>query len=222
MNESYSDQIICMTESNKIYVDSQFYHDSMNERLNDPTCSSYPVKVVALRCDWILKADDKIDGRYFLKEILKNQDLSYYNLKSLRMLIEFLYQKIKYSIIRLMLPCYLCNQVIFVVVALTNENLRSSYIIDREKNIVTGSKDSGYWEQFLITFCLLNLFFVLVQFLINYMMFKMMGIEFFYRFWTWIDILIFFNSITILVQFFLIFSKMDENGNFKQNYDDYM
>lgn len=48
------------------------------------------------------------------------------------MLIEFLYKKIKYSIFRLMLPCYIANQIIFVAVAITNESLRGSYIINKE------------------------------------------------------------------------------------------
>lgn len=58
--------------------------------------------------------------------------------------------------------------------------------------------------------------------MISFMMFKMMGIEFFQRFWSWVDILIFIVSIIILVQFFLVFNKVDENGTFKQNYEDYM
>lgn len=119
--QAHSDEIVCMTESNSIYVDNKFYKDRMNERINDPSCSSYPVRVVALRAGWILKTDDHIDGRYFLQEVLRNEDLSYYNLKSLRMLIEFLYLKIKVTIFRLLLPCYLSNITLFIIVAFLNE-----------------------------------------------------------------------------------------------------
>ena len=146
VRKAHSDDIICMTESNTIYVDDKFYKEKMNEKSEDPECSSYPVKVVAIRIGWILKSDDHIDGRYFLQEILRNEDLSYYNLKSLRMLIEFLYMKIKFTIFRLLLPCYICNQFLFVTVALLNETLRHTYIIDKEKEIVKGGEDSDYWE----------------------------------------------------------------------------
>ena len=136
VGKAHSDDIICMTESNSIYVDDKFYKEKMGERLNDPDYSSYPVRVVALRIGWMLKSEDHIDGRYFLQEILHNEDLSYYNLKSLRMIIEFLYKKIKYTMIRLQLPCYIANIVIFVSVAFINEELRDNYKIDKEKQIV--------------------------------------------------------------------------------------
>lgn len=51
-----------------------------------------------MRIDWMLKSDDDIDAFLYLQEILRNEDLTFYNLKSLRMIIEFLYMKIKYTI----------------------------------------------------------------------------------------------------------------------------
>lgn len=53
---------------------------------------------MALRVGWILYSEEGVDGRMFLSEILKNEDLSFYDIKSLRMIIEFLYQKIKVTI----------------------------------------------------------------------------------------------------------------------------
>ena len=70
----------------------------MKERIHDPDCSSYPVKVVAMRMGWMLLSEDEYDGYKFLAEILKNEDLGFYNIKALRMIIEFLYKRIKISI----------------------------------------------------------------------------------------------------------------------------
>jgi len=81
----------------------------MGEDVYNTSYSSYPVKVVALRVGWMLKSDDDIDGRYFLTEIMRSEDLSFYNMKSLRMIIEFLYQKIKFRIIIYLLPVFLGN-----------------------------------------------------------------------------------------------------------------
>lgn len=69
----------------------------------------------------MLKSDDGIDGLLFLTEILKNEDLSFYNIKSLRMIIEFLYQKVKLTILSLQLPFYVLNTTLFIGVALVNE-----------------------------------------------------------------------------------------------------
>jgi len=82
----------------------------MGENINKTSYSSYPVKVVALRIGWMLQSkSDGIDGRYFLTEIMRSEDLSFYNMKSLRMIIEFLYQKIKFRIIIYLLPVFLAN-----------------------------------------------------------------------------------------------------------------
>jgi len=81
----------------------------MGEKIENPNYSSYPVKVVALRIGWMLKSDDGIDGRYFLTEIMRSEDLSFYKFQSLRMIIEFLYQKIKFRIIIYLLPVFLAN-----------------------------------------------------------------------------------------------------------------
>jgi len=81
----------------------------MGEKVDNPNYSSFPVKVVALRIGWMLHSKDKVDGRYFLTEIMRSEDLSFYNMKSLRMIIEFLYQKIKFRIILYLLPVFLAN-----------------------------------------------------------------------------------------------------------------
>ena len=90
VDKIHNKEIISMKESNCIYVDNKFYREVMGERMEDPSCSSYPVKVVAFRMGWMLKSEDH-DGYQFFQEILRNEDLTWYNLKSLRMLIEFFY-----------------------------------------------------------------------------------------------------------------------------------
>lgn len=99
VDDCHSDEIVIMMESNSIYVDNKFYTKQMKERIDDPSCSSFPVKVLAMRFDWMLKSADNMDGQMFLSEILNNEDLTFYNLQSLRMIIEFLYKKIKFTII---------------------------------------------------------------------------------------------------------------------------
>lgn len=66
VRRAYNDKIVSISESNSIYVDNQFYVQHMDERPDDPDCSSFPVKVVAIRVGWMLRSSDGIDGRYFL------------------------------------------------------------------------------------------------------------------------------------------------------------
>lgn len=221
VSNSHSDEIIKMEESNSIYVDNKFYRESMGENVDDPSYSSFPVKVVALRMGWMLKSEDHQDGYFFLCEILRNEDLSWYNLQSLRMIIEFLYTKIKYAILCLLLPCYIINQILFVTVALVNETLRTKYEIDKENNIVKGNEESKQWSNILIWCLVLNLCSVLIQTFINYFMFKMMGMRYFKRVWSWIDMTILVISFAILAYFFAMVSKVDDKGYFYEKYDEY-
>ena len=116
-----------MTDANTNYVDARFYKEKMDEQKDNPNCSSFPVQLVALRVGWMLKSKTGPDGREFLSEILKNEDLSFYNLKSLRMIIEFLYQKIKVTIFYVQLPAFLANLTLFVVLAIVNESMCASF-----------------------------------------------------------------------------------------------
>ena len=61
-----SKEIVAMKESPTIYIDRDFYVGQMGERPNDTSCSSYPVRVVALRIGWMLHSEDGFDGRQFL------------------------------------------------------------------------------------------------------------------------------------------------------------
>ena len=54
VSRTHSDQIIKMTDSNSIYVDDIFYKIKMKEKLDEPDCSSYPVRVVAVGVGWML------------------------------------------------------------------------------------------------------------------------------------------------------------------------
>lgn len=78
------------------------------------------------------------------------------------MIIEFLYMKIKMVIFLLQLPCYICNQALFVSVALINETLRAKFTIDLEAKIVKGNEESQVYSRALVITLALNLFFVLI------------------------------------------------------------
>lgn len=59
----------------------------MGERI-DSNQKSFPVKVVAMRIDWFLNYDD---GKNFFEELLRNENLDFYNIPTLQMVIEFMF-----------------------------------------------------------------------------------------------------------------------------------
>lgn len=221
VKRAHNDEIVKMKEANSIYVDNKYYREQMKERIGDASCSSFPVRIQAVRIGWILHSDDEVDGRYFLQEILRNEDVSYYNIKSLRMIIEFLYLNIRFSIFLLLLPCYLCHQILFVVVALVNERLRDNFEIDRERNMVICDDVSASWLNAL-TICLAsNALIVFFQACINFFMFRMMGfVKYFMRIWSLVDVTLLLITIVILSEFFSHSYSFD-NGTFSLDYDSY-
>lgn len=126
VSEPLSKEIIAMKESSTVYVDETFYQEEMGEDETGDNIS-YPVKVVALRLGWMLQSQSAHDGYKFLKEINTSEDLTFYNLGSLRIITEFLYQRIKWHIMSILLPIYLCTIVTFFALALINENLRLTF-----------------------------------------------------------------------------------------------
>jgi hypothetical protein len=68
----------------------------MGEDKNDKNNKSFPVNVVAMRIDWIL---NEPEGMRFLFAILDSDNLDLYEVPSLQMLIEYLFQKYKKVII---------------------------------------------------------------------------------------------------------------------------
>ena len=53
-------------------------------------------------------------------------------------------------------------------------------------------------------------------------MFRMMGMRYLQRVWAWIDLAILGISISIMVQYIVLISKMGNDGSFNEKYDIYM
>ena len=139
------------------------------------------------------------------------------------MLIEFLYKNLKFTIFRFLVPCYVCNALIFISMALINEQLRSTYTIDIQTKFVHGSADSQSWKSILMILVYANLLFVLIQFAINIKMLRMMGaINYFQKLWPYVDLSIMILSFWIFIQLMVHFSDVDDSGIYKANYDEYM
>ena len=68
-----------MSHSSSVQIDDQFFKNQMGERM-DSNQKSFPVKVVAMRIDWFL---NYVDGKNFFEELLRNENLEFYNIPTL-------------------------------------------------------------------------------------------------------------------------------------------
>jgi len=72
----------------------------------------HPVEVLSLKIGWIINTPE---GKEFLQAILMRENLDYYEIKSVQIIIEFLYQKSKALLLNYLLPLYLLQGIIFVL-----------------------------------------------------------------------------------------------------------
>lgn len=92
-----------MNYSTSSYVDEAFYRTKMDEDTTELSFKSYPVKVVALRMEWILKDPA---GKKFLIGILKSENLDLYSIPAIQIIIEFLFHKYKIALKKFRLRFY--------------------------------------------------------------------------------------------------------------------
>lgn len=73
-------------------------------------------------------------------------------------------------------------------------------------------------EDWLGLFITLNSISATYLLVINFFMLRMMGVEYFTRFWSLIDLLIAFISASVGIQFLVSHTRRDENGYYMDNY----
>ena len=92
-------------------IDDKFYIEKMDEQdINSTNYKSYPVKVVAFRFAWLLLNPE---GKLFLESVFKSENLAYYAMPTMQMIIEFLYLKYRDVLLNKLLPVFILNSVFF-------------------------------------------------------------------------------------------------------------
>lgn len=91
VDDTYQDKIVRISSAQCSYIDEAYYKGSMDENVTDPSYKSYPVRVVALRMQWILQPE----GEKFLHGILRSENLDLYTIETVQILIEYLYIQYK-------------------------------------------------------------------------------------------------------------------------------
>ena len=97
--------IVAMASSRTIYLDDYFYKNSMKEDKIEKQYKSYPVDLQTIKIGWILDAEDDA-GKEFLTAIQNSDNIDYFTLPGLQMIIEYLFQKNKKIQLWLLLPLF--------------------------------------------------------------------------------------------------------------------
>ena len=120
-----------------MYIDDRFYQNKMKEmkddrynadtkkmakKSNSSNYKSYPVKIIALRVNWILNEDE---GKEFLEAIYASEGLDIFKNESVVMLIEYLYSQYKVFITKWFVTFNVLQLLIFEL-----------SIVSRETNLI--------------------------------------------------------------------------------------
>lgn len=125
---------------------------------------SFPVRLNSFRIDWILNTKSK-HGYTFLSNLYKNEDLDIYKMKTMQMLIEFLYQRLKTRIIFVQAPFYILNFMSFLAMAYFNEQFVNMLEIDSQNEILEYTEQSKEQMNILNIIIWINLLLMFIQFL---------------------------------------------------------
>lgn len=99
-----NDSIVAIESSPTLYVDDIFYREKFKEDKENPKFKAYPVEVIALKIDWIVSTQQ---GKEFLQALNQSENLDFFEITTLQIIIEYLYSKSKIIMLYVFLPLYL-------------------------------------------------------------------------------------------------------------------
>ena len=88
-------QVVCIEGSRLSFVDDYFYKEALNEDVNDEKNTNFPIKMQALRVDWIIDES----GKKFLKALAESENEDLFRCKTTIVIIEYLYKNYRKSVL---------------------------------------------------------------------------------------------------------------------------
>ena len=103
-----------MCTTNSVVIDDEF----IKENMHDEKGTSFPVKIIGVRLEWIIK---EAEGHIFLKTIYESEDMDLYKIPTLQCIIEYLYSKYKKVLLWTVIPQFITQVVVFHILVITFE-----------------------------------------------------------------------------------------------------
>ena len=98
-----SDQFASINRSVSSFVDERYFRTVMKEDKDSAYSKNYPIKMTALRADWLMAEQ----GKKFLSKLVQSENDDLFECHTTRVFIEFLYKHYKTSILKEKLPRYI-------------------------------------------------------------------------------------------------------------------
>ena len=86
--------------------------------MHDDDGTSFPVKIIGVRLEWIIKEPE---GHIFLKTIYESEDMDLYKIPTFQCIIEYLYSKYKKVLLWIVIPQFIAQVVVFHLTVLLFE-----------------------------------------------------------------------------------------------------
>ena len=172
---------------------------------------SYPVKVEALRVEWILYNQDDTDfGQEFLHAIYKSENIELYDITTIKILIEFLFREYRTAILWWEFPFYLFRLFLFILLVYLDERkFTLIHINDGEENkfALHLKPDYNHTLTFLVVF--LNLFLIIHGYYMVYSKFMTIKCTYFFELWGMIDNILSILQILICMMILVHYNEPD-------------
>ena len=196
----FGDSIVAINYSRSSYIDDIYFNKSMGEDSENQSQKIYPVKVMALTMKWVLK-DDSEDGKRFLLQILRSENLDLYYVPTIVILIEFLYAKYKQVVIRRHLWVYLSQLLIYILMLVFDE---SKWEVVRGEKL-TLQKKLDHNTVLITVFAILNIVINIYQALLTFQ-------KFYSNRDHWLDTWVIVDIVTLSMSITVAFLVLAQDG----------
>ena len=111
VNEVFNEEIVAITEASSSYIDETYYEKHMKE--NKQYSNIYPVTVKLVEVGWILQ--EPTVGVAFLAKMCEQENLEMFSVESVQMIIEFLYDEVKWFVLKQRLVPHIFQLCVFIL-----------------------------------------------------------------------------------------------------------
>ena len=115
-----------MARSPSSYVDNAFYKNEMHEDKENEKFKNFPIKMSALRVDWIMEEE----GKQFLQACLQSENQDIFRSKTIMVITEFLYMHYRQKVLTSKFPIYIIQLVIYFMSVLMPASERVRIVAD--------------------------------------------------------------------------------------------
>ena len=117
-----NDEIVAFSASHASYVDEYYFRKKLQQE-SSANSRSYPVRVVAIEVGWLFSPvdDHREIGLHFFENLNKSGNIDMFDIESVSIIIEFLYQKYVEMVKKDQFPKYMMYLILYLLQTLINE-----------------------------------------------------------------------------------------------------